>query len=145
MRPVPVDAERRQQLIDVVIRYATAIDQRDWGLFRTCFTEDCRADYGPVGSWSGREELTAFMEQIHAECGVSLHRVGNHVVTAEGEDGYRVRSQVDAVVMRGDNRKGMQTYGHYDDTLVRTGEGWRIAARRFEPSVTVRIVAHPER
>jgi 3-phenylpropionate/cinnamic acid dioxygenase small subunit len=30
----------RQQISDLLVRYATGIDRRDWPLFRTVFTED---------------------------------------------------------------------------------------------------------
>lgn len=43
-----------EQITAVLVRYATGIDSRDWNLFRTCFTEDCRLDYGPLGSWDNR-------------------------------------------------------------------------------------------
>ena len=138
-----IDPAIRHQLIDVIIRYATGIDERDWVRFRSCFTEDCQADYGEVGQWDNAEALTSFMEHVHADCGATMHRVGNHVIHAEGA-GYTVRSYVDAIVMRGDNRKGFQMYGYYDDTFVLVGNEWRIARRRFLPTFTVRVVAHPE-
>jgi len=46
---VTVDRDVRADVADVLVRYATGIDQRDWALFRTCFTEDCEADYGGIG------------------------------------------------------------------------------------------------
>ena len=47
------------QISAVLVRYATAIDSRDWELFRSCFTEDCRFDYGVIGIWSNRKPLHA--------------------------------------------------------------------------------------
>ena len=44
-----IDHEVRADVADVLVRYATGIDRRDWELFRTCFTEDCDADYGDIG------------------------------------------------------------------------------------------------
>ena len=39
-------------ITDVLVRYATGIDTRNWPLFRTCFTDDVQADYGPgVRMW----------------------------------------------------------------------------------------------
>ena len=51
----PVDADVRGDVSDVLVRYASGIDQRDWALLRSCFTEDCDADYGDIGAW--RDEL----------------------------------------------------------------------------------------
>jgi hypothetical protein len=35
----------RAEISDVQLRYATAVDSRDWGLLRTCFTDDLEADF----------------------------------------------------------------------------------------------------
>lgn len=42
----------KADITDVLLRYATAIDTKDWELFRTCFTDDADADYGEIGQWS---------------------------------------------------------------------------------------------
>jgi 3-phenylpropionate/cinnamic acid dioxygenase small subunit len=138
-----IDPLVRQQLFDVVVRYATGIDARDYDLFRTCFTDDCHADYVGVGEWHGSDEITAFMERVHADCGHTMHWVGNFTVRAEGE-GYVTRTYVRAVVLRGDNRKGLAHHGYYDDTFVPAAGGWRIAARRFTPTWSERVVTWPE-
>ncbi len=41
-----IDREVRQDIAEVLVRYATGIDRRDWALLRSCFTDDCEADYG---------------------------------------------------------------------------------------------------
>ena len=61
-----VDREVRQDVADVLVRYATGIDRRDWALFRTCFTPDCEADYGDIGVWHGADAITEWMEKSHA-------------------------------------------------------------------------------
>ena len=39
------DRDAEQDIAEVIVRYATGIDTRDWDLFRTCFTDDVQADY----------------------------------------------------------------------------------------------------
>ena len=41
------------------------------------------------------------------------------------------RSYVDAIVLGPDNVRGAQAAGWYDDVLVQTDDGWKIARRRF--------------
>ncbi len=132
MTAAAVDREVRQDVAEVLVRYATGIDRRDWVLFRTCFTDDCEADYGDIGVWLGGDEITAWMEQSHAPCGHTMHRITN-VVVVPGRDGDRVaaRSYVDAVVMGPNNETGSRSVGYYDDELVPADDGWRIARRRF--------------
>lgn len=122
--------EVRQDISDVLVRYAIAIDRRDWALFRTCFTDDCEADYGEVGVWNDLDSLTDWMEKTHAVCGHTLHRITNQHIEPSGE-GATARSYVDAVVMAADNENGARALGYYDDELVRTEQGWKIARRRF--------------
>ena len=124
------DREAKQDIAEVLVRYATGIDRRDWDLFRSCFTEDCRADYGGIGSWRGVDGITGYMVTAHAGMGHTLHRLSNIAVTVAG-DVAEARSYVDAVVMAPDGSSGINAMGFYDDDLVRTGGGWRIAERRF--------------
>jgi 3-phenylpropionate/cinnamic acid dioxygenase small subunit len=125
-----VDREVRQDVADVLVRYATGIDRRDWAEFRTCFTDDCVADYGDIGVWHGADAITEWMEQAHAGCGHTMHRITNPAVSPSG-DGVAARSYVDAIVMAPDNRTGTRAVGYYDDELVHTDDGWKIARRRF--------------
>jgi hypothetical protein len=40
---------------DVLDRYASGIDRRDFELVRSCFAAGVHADYGRGGSWTERE------------------------------------------------------------------------------------------
>ena len=125
-----LDRDLRQDVAELLVRYATGIDRRDWALFRTCFTEDCHADYGDLGVWDGVDAITAFMERSHASMGHTLHRITNEAVTRNG-NAVAARSYVDAVLMAADNQSGVNAIGSYDDDLVQTDHGWKIARRRF--------------
>jgi 3-phenylpropionate/cinnamic acid dioxygenase small subunit len=122
--------ELHQDIEVVLVRYATAIDRKDWALFRTCFTEDCDADYGAIGTWHGVEAIAGWMAEVHDACGHTLHRITNVVVARDGE-GATARSYVDVLVFGPDDLNGVHAAGFYDDGLVETDDGWRIADRRF--------------
>jgi 3-phenylpropionate/cinnamic acid dioxygenase small subunit len=125
----PAD-EARVAISDTILRYATAIDRRDWDLLATCFTDDCVSDYGDIGAWTSRDGIVEYMEAVHAACGHSLHRITNVVIDL-GDGGAAARSYVDAVVLAEDNASGVNVLGMYDDVLVASTDGWRIARRRF--------------
>jgi uncharacterized protein (TIGR02246 family) len=127
---VTLSVEDRLDIGDLLVRYATGIDRRDWDLFRTLFTEDCVSDYGDIGTWHGVEEITSFMEQAHSGAGHTQHRITNQVVTATAE-GATARSYVDSVVMGLDGADGVQAIGFYDDVLVRADGRWQVARRSF--------------
>jgi 3-phenylpropionate/cinnamic acid dioxygenase small subunit len=127
----------RADIADVLIRYATGIDRRDWPLFRTAFTPDCELDYGQIGTWSGVDAVAEFMEVSHAGAGHTMHRLSNMAIAVTG-DTATARTYIDGLILAADNASGVNAVGFYDDELVRTAEGWRIATRRFTP---VRVVA----
>lgn len=122
----------RDDISDLLVRYATGIDRRDWSLFRTVFTEDCQLDYGEIGAWSGVDAVTDFMEKVHAMAGHTLHRLTNQAIDVNGDNAV-ARTYVDALIMAADNKSGVNGIGFYDDEMVRTPQGWQIARRRFTP------------
>jgi hypothetical protein len=72
------------------------------------------------------------MEQTHAMVGHTMHRITNQVIAVD-RDRAEARSYIDGLIMLGDNRSGANAIGLYDDDIVRTHAGWRIAQRRFTP------------
>lgn len=125
-------------ICEVLVRYATGIDRRDWPLFRTVFTDDCELDYGEIGVWRGVDAVTEFMVAAHEMAGHTMHRITNPAVTVDG-DTATARAYVDALIMAQDNGSGVNAAGFYDDEFVRTDVGWRLAKRRFT-AVLVRTV-----
>ncbi|MEZ0338933.1 nuclear transport factor 2 family protein [Mycobacterium sp. pV006] len=122
--------EDRQDIADVLIRYATGIDRRDWALFRTVFADDCELDYGDIGVWHGVDAVVDFMTAAHEMAGHTLHRISNIAVEVDG-DTATSRAYVDGLILSQDNTSGVNATGFYDDELVRTGTGWRIRRRKF--------------
>ncbi len=127
----------KQEIADVLVRYATSIDRRDWGRFRTCFADACDVEYESAGAWSSAAEITAFMIDAHAAMGHTLHRLSTiDVVVIDAS--ARAQCYVDAVLMAPDGRSGINSIGWYDDELARAAAGWQIVRRRF---TSVRLVA----
>jgi 3-phenylpropionate/cinnamic acid dioxygenase small subunit len=125
-----VDREVRQDVADLLVRYASGIDRRDWKLLRSCFTDDCVADYGDIGRWNSGDEITEWMRTTHEPLGHTLHRITNQAVARDGTS-YTARSYVDVIVLGPGNVGGAQAAGYYDDVVVQTDEGWKIARRRY--------------
>jgi len=122
----------RADITEVLIRYATGIDTRDWELFRSIWADDLDAEYGRgIGRFRGPAEITEFMMGSHARMGRTWHRLSNFVIHVDG-DTATSRTYVHAVlnVDGEDPDAWMDVIGHYDDTLVRTSEGWKIRQRR---------------
>ena len=121
----------REQIGDLLVRYATGIDSKDWPLFRTCFTDDVRADYGDIGLWTDGDAITEWMRVTHETMPSTKHLLSNVAIELDG-DTASARSYVHAVlVVSAEPSVWVDAIGQYDDELVRTGDGWRIRARTF--------------
>ena len=123
-------------IVDLTVRYATAIDSRRYGLLTEVFTEDAMVDYGEIGQWAGGAEIAQFMERAHVFAAHTLHRVTNQAVAIDG-DSATVRTYVDALILLEDG-SGANPVGYYDDIAVRTAAGWRISRRAY---TSIRLVA----
>jgi hypothetical protein len=75
----------KAQIAEVLIRYATGIDAKDWPLLRTCWTDEVDIDYGDLGHFTNADEFTALMTQIHDGMGQTYHRISNLVIKVDGD------------------------------------------------------------
>jgi len=130
--PIRVDRALRDEIEELVTRYATALDLRDWDMLRTVFADDAHIDYGPLmGTWDDADEFTAFMRQAHASAGRSIHRMTNIVVAPGGA--LAARTYGDSIILDAANEaNGDHGAAIYDDTFVRTPDGLTIAGRRTQ-------------
>lgn len=121
----------RDEVFDLTVRYATAIDSRQYELLSTVFTEDADLNYGEVGQWKSAADIIEFMDLAHAGAANTLHRMSNQVIEIDN-DTASVRTYVDALILAADG-SGVNAIGFYDDAAVRTPDGWRISKRTFSP------------
>jgi 3-phenylpropionate/cinnamic acid dioxygenase small subunit len=129
-------------ITDVLVRYATGIDTKNWPLFRTCFTEDVQADYGKgVGSWTSVDGITEYMDVMHKDMLDTKHFLSNFVIDVAG-DTATASTYVHAIlVVTDDPLTWYEPVGRYEDRLVRTDDGWRISHRTFHS--TRMLSSHP--
>lgn len=120
----------KEQIVEVLIRYATGIDSKDWPLFRSCWTDEIDVDYQQLGRFTSADALTEVMTRLHEDMGPTYHRLSNFVIAVDG-DRATARSYVHAVLMLqpDDSTNWVDALGHYDDIFVRTQGGWRIRER----------------
>ena len=125
----------REEIVELTVRYATAIDSLQYSLLTQVFTDDAQVDYGEIGQWTGGNEVAEFMAAAHVGAQHTMHRMSNQAVNIDG-DTATVRTYVDALILF--DGGGANPVGYYDDHAVRTGDGWRIARRTY---TSVRLVA----
>lgn len=123
----------RLDITDVLTRYCTALDSRQWDLLEQVFTVDARAEYGSVGSPAGLAEITEGIRGTIGDLDATQHLIGNVAVTLAGDT-----ATASCYLMSQHLRTGVpegETYmigGRYVDELTRTPDGWRITSRRLE-------------
>jgi hypothetical protein len=121
----------RLEIDDLITRYATAVDSKDWDLFRSCFVPDARIDYTTAGGTSGTvDDVASWLETTLTAFALSVHYVTNREVTLDGDAArgwlayFNPNTLTDgSILMSG---------GHYRDEYVRTAAGWKFAARATE-------------
>ncbi|WP_409329687.1 nuclear transport factor 2 family protein [Trujillonella humicola] len=137
-------------IVDVCIRYADAIDDRDWDRFRSCFTPDAVGIYHADRPLHGRAAIEDTIRTAVAPLGRTQHLVGTFVVDLAGDEATS-RCYLHAQHVR-EGVPGGEQYviaGCYRDRFTRTADGWRIRERRLDrwwtagnPAVTARGAAH---
>lgn len=117
------------EIYQLIGMYGHAVDHEDQSLFPLVFTEDAVIDARPCGQevYAGRDVISAWFA-LGKPPHPPAHHVTNTVVREENGE-VRVRSKWFFVRAR----DGSMVTGEYDDTVVRTKDGWRIKLRVMIP------------
>ena len=127
----------RAAITELITRYAALNDAGDWDAVAALYTEDGRMNRptAPDEFISGRAAILAAFRSRPRRA--SRHIVANVLVTLEGEARARAWSQILLFTGRAAEDGGLPILspgaplvGSYDDTLVKTRDGWRFALRR---------------
>ncbi len=135
------DVADRIEIDDLLTRYATALDAKDWELFATCFTPDAFIDYTGAGGIKGNlPEVRAWLAQVMAGFPMTQHLVTNRAVQVSGATATCRSCLFNPMGVRdGDGLAVFLEGGYYRDKLLRTPAGWRIAERIEEPTYSTRL------
>src|SRR3954463_2258527 len=120
----------RLEIGELLARYSTALDSRDWNLLAEVFTPDAECDYGSLGNPHGVDEITTLVRSTIGDLDSTQHLVGNVVVSVDGDE-----ATADCYLISQHIRQGTPGGDHYflggpeRDRGVRPPAGWRIAHR----------------
>lgn len=113
----------------LIERYSDAVFRRDAADWGACWAAD--AQWTLMGTEvAGREAIVALWTQAMARFRFVAFFAQPGVIVIDGERGtgrvwtHEVLEAADGTVTR--------PIGRYDDDYVRTADGWRFAARRYE-------------
>ena len=119
----------RQEIAELCVRYATALDTKDWGLLESCFARS-PVFVHPGGRLAGFPAILERTKAALAPLTATQHLLGTIVAEVDADTARSVCYFQAQHVRAG--TPGGETYiiaGSYADTLTRTAGGWRIAER----------------
>lgn len=123
----------RIEIDDLLVRYATAVDARDWTLLDTVFTADARLDYRSAGGIRGAYgEVRDWLASVLPIFTWTQHLVVNRAVdlapAGDSATAVSIFHNPNGLLVEG--RPWLFTVGgRYHDRLARRSDGWRITAR----------------
>jgi hypothetical protein len=140
----------RQAHIDLMNRYAHALDVCDWALLESLFTEDCslrarvlvdrKAPARDDTVMEGREALIGGLKHIFAGLSATHHMLGNYVVEP-ASDGASARAScyMRAYHQGAGERAHLfeESLGRFDFETVPAAGAWKI--RRMEETIMVML------
>lgn len=132
----------RSEIDDLLIRYATAVDTKDWDLWETCFTDDAFVDYESAGGIKGkRPEVRAWLEKTLLMFPMTQHVVGNRVVEIDGDSATARSVFYNPMGLPQGDAPNILFFdgGYYNDKLIKTQDGWKITQRIEESSYSTRL------
>lgn len=123
----------REEIADVMVRYGYSFDMKDWGLHRSCFTDEIEMDFSASIGGGGLTRHRAdewvslvrpFFERLHA----TQHIATPLKIVIDGDAATCV-SLLHAQHHLPDAKGGavQRMIGYYENTLNRTPDGWKIA------------------
>lgn len=122
-----------REITRLCYRYATALDDRDWGLLRSCFLPEAVADYEGLDPCEGYDAIEQLCRGALSQLTRSQHLIGNVHPAVDGDratsECYLQAQHVLAGTPGGDT---FIVAGRYSDELVRADGRWLIARRRLE-------------
>lgn len=136
MTPIPAQDDALQTLLDerdivaLAHRYCRALDTKEWSLLGDVFATDATADLMAPDDLEGLEAITNRIRTALEQLDESQHLVGNHEVTVDGDTGtHRCYLQAQHIRKAAEPSPHYIVAGRYEDRVVRTPHGWRIAHR----------------
>ena len=135
-----------REIRDLAFRYCRALDTKDWALLDEVFVPDATGQLGTPTTLVGIEAIRDRIRTALAHLDDSQHLVGNHEIAVDGDAAtHRCYLQAQHIREAATGGPNYIVAGRYEDRLVRTDVGWRIAHRTLTVMWTDGnvAVAHP--
>jgi ketosteroid isomerase-like protein len=121
----------RQEIRDVLARYARGVDRADRAMLESCYHEDAVEEHGPNYSGSAMEYIAGAIERLR-QMGDMAHYLCQSHIELDGATAWVETYVITFARFEGDDGKvDTLTGGRICDRFERRGGEWRIAHRRI--------------
>ncbi|AMN46242.1 dehydratase [Steroidobacter denitrificans] len=120
------------EIQEALARYARAVDDKDWALWKTVFTPDAHIDYRSAGgSVGGRDEIANWLRDSLEHFSMTQHYITNIEIELDGDEARVIALFYNPMIYPG--ATGLSYCGgRYHHRFVRTPEGWKSRNLREE-------------
>lgn len=123
----------RLEIQQLLVDYATAIDQRRFDDLDLIFTPDSYIDYRAMGGIDGKyPQVKAWLAEVLPNFPAFCHLNGNFDIRLSGDTASGRTMCLNPMKLGGSGEQGGQILFcalWYDDEFIRTPDGWRITRR----------------
>ena len=129
----------RLNIIDIINKYAHAVDEKDYDLFKTLFIEDVETKFVFDPTFFGGETIIIkgiddYMEYIKESGSLfrsSQHLIGNILITAT-DSSVKVKSNLNSRgYYKDDINRSVSLWGYYETYLKKIDGNWKITRHDF--------------
>ena len=126
------DVADRIALMDVMLKYAKGVDQRDMALYASVFDDDVEVVGFGAETYRGRDTWVAYVTQALTAYGPTQHMLGPQLASVEG-DTAECRTDVQALHFLKDKPDTTLTlWATYNTRMQRTDGAWKITRHELE-------------
>ncbi|WP_127782892.1 nuclear transport factor 2 family protein [Rhodococcus sp. X156] len=126
-----MDLETLEEIKRLKYRYLRAVDTKDFDLLESTLTPDADAAYGHKLTFTGREEILAFMRKSLDRNSITEHHVGHPEIDVDGDTATGTWYLQDRVIVP-KYKFILQGAAFYTDTYVRGEDGqWWISSTGY--------------
>ena len=134
-----LSASDRLDIIDVINKYAHAVDEKNYVLFKSLFVKDVETKFVFDPSFFGGETIIIkgiddYMEYIKASGSLfrsSQHLIGNLLISESGNS-VKVKSNLNSRgYYKDDINRSVSLWGYYETYLKKINGKWKIIRHDF--------------
>ena len=121
----------RIALQDVMLNYATGVDERDYDRYRACFADDVEIlDFGPDPIY-GADAWLEYVKKALDQYDATQHMLGPQLATVNGDTAH-ARTDVQALhYLREPAGSTFTLWATYETDMQRIDGAWKISKHRL--------------